>query len=242
MGIKVLFFDRTQLVRAGAFGLTVIVLLFLISGCNDGLFENVIPAGSPCPDDSLVIFKGKEYPTVQIGDQCWLAQNLDVGVMIDSTSQMQDNGILEKYCYRDDTTNCEIYGGLYQWDEIMQYCQNEGTRGICPEGWHIPINREIGNLLIYLNGSGIYLKKNDTLWEHNYPDDPENKSGFNGLPGGCFSNYSKAFIDLHQKATFWTSHSNSEDAATSFGILPWNFMPIRNVKKKYGYSVRCIKD
>ena len=47
-----------------------------------------------------VAFRGREYNTIKIGDQCWLKENLNVGTMIDSLENMEDNGIIEKYCYR----------------------------------------------------------------------------------------------------------------------------------------------
>ncbi len=55
-----------------------------------------------CPGTPTVLYEGKTYHTVQIGNQCWLKENLDVGVMINrnSADSMQNNGILEKYCLR----------------------------------------------------------------------------------------------------------------------------------------------
>jgi len=49
---------------------------------------------------------------------------------------------MEKYCYNSDTNNCTIFGGLYQWDEMMQYNTQQGVQGICPQGWHIPTDEE----------------------------------------------------------------------------------------------------
>jgi len=100
--------------------------------------------------DSIVIFicgaskvnyGGKAYNTVLIGDQCWLKENLDIGTMI--TSSPSNNGIIEKYCYGNIESNCDIYGGLYQWDEAMQYATIEGAKGICPDGWYIPTLAEV---------------------------------------------------------------------------------------------------
>ncbi len=62
---------------------------------------------------------GQTYNTVQIDDQCWLAENLNIGIMINGAYNQSDNGVINKYCYDNDPSNCEIYGGLYQWDEMI---------------------------------------------------------------------------------------------------------------------------
>ncbi|MBK7631803.1 MAG: hypothetical protein IPJ23_14075 [Ignavibacteriales bacterium] len=90
---------------------------------------------------SKVSYGGKDYNTVLIGNQCWLKENLNVGTMINSTGSgflQTNNGIIEKYCYDNNPANCEIYGGLYEWPEAMQYSTTPGSQEICPLGWHIP--------------------------------------------------------------------------------------------------------
>jgi len=81
---------------------------------------------------------GKTYNTVLIGTQCWMRENLNIGTRIDGSQNQTDNGTIEKYCYDDLESNCDIYGGLYQWDEAMQYVTTQGVQGICPAGWHLP--------------------------------------------------------------------------------------------------------
>ncbi|MBI4646978.1 MAG: hypothetical protein HY738_10410 [Bacteroidia bacterium] len=62
--------------------------------------------------------------------------------MINSTGagQLQtNNGIAEKYCYSNNSSNCDTYGGLYEWNEMMQYAVSDAqmtgtTKGICPTG------------------------------------------------------------------------------------------------------------
>lgn len=99
-------------------------------------------SGVPCPGIPTVIYEGQVYNTVQIFSQCWLKENLNVGTMIPGTQAMSDNGLIEKYCFGDDPDSCDKYQGLYQWDEMMQYTLERGTRGICPAGWHIPTDLE----------------------------------------------------------------------------------------------------
>src|SRR5664279_600823 len=79
---------------------------------------------------------GNYYKVVTIGSQIWMAENLNVGTRIPLDESASNNGIIEKYCYADTKTNCDIYGGLYRWDEMMQYNQSDSglvgtTQGIC---------------------------------------------------------------------------------------------------------------
>jgi len=57
---------------------------------------------------------GQSYNTIQIGTQCWMAENLNVGTRIDGVDEMADTGTIEKYCYDDDEANCTTDGGFYQ--------------------------------------------------------------------------------------------------------------------------------
>ncbi len=83
------------------------------------------------------------YPTVLIGTQCWMAKNINVGTRIDGTVNMSNTGTLEKYCTGNLESNCDVYGGLYQWNEMMQYVTTPGVQGICTPGWHIPTDNEV---------------------------------------------------------------------------------------------------
>ena len=81
---------------------------------------------------------GVSYITVEIGNQVWMAENLNIGTLIDSSLNQSDNNLIETYYYHNDSILGTLYGGLYQWDEMMQYESSEGIQGICPQGWHIP--------------------------------------------------------------------------------------------------------
>ncbi len=98
----------------------------------------------------LVSYAGESYPTVKIGTQCWFAENLNVGTRVSGSSNMSNNGTIEKYCYDNSESNCNTYGGLYQWDEMMAYSTTQGTKGICPSGWHLPRDSEWYTLENYL--------------------------------------------------------------------------------------------
>lgn len=101
------------------------------------------------PRDGIV------YKTVKLSDQWWMAENLKFGVLRNSKTPQYDNLIIEKYAYNNDPENIDKYGGLYQWDEAMDYSTEEGSQGICPPGWHIPSNEEWQN--ISMNAPGAYL-------------------------------------------------------------------------------------
>ncbi|MEI7813122.1 MAG: FISUMP domain-containing protein, partial [Ignavibacteria bacterium] len=107
---------------------------------------------------STVTYSGKTYHTVQIGSQCWLKENLDVGTMVNGSRNQINNGTTEKYCYDDKPSNCATYGGLYQWDEAMAYSTTPGSKGICPTGWHIPTDAEYQTLIASANNNSNVLK------------------------------------------------------------------------------------
>ncbi|NVN96881.1 hypothetical protein HXX01_01400, partial [Candidatus Nomurabacteria bacterium] len=77
--------------------------------------------GAPCPGTPTMVYGGHTYNTVQIGPQCWLKENLNLGTRINGSQNQTNDNQIEKYCYNDLESNCDIYGGLYQWNEMMQY-------------------------------------------------------------------------------------------------------------------------
>jgi uncharacterized protein (TIGR02145 family) len=115
-----------------------------------GTVSNAIKADSlTC---GLLTYEGQVYHTVMIGRQCWMSDNLNVGKWVDQ-SQIQkegDNSVIEKYCFGNDFTQCDYWGGLYQWDELMGYTEISGAQGICPAGWHVPSSQDWKNLIRFL--------------------------------------------------------------------------------------------
>jgi uncharacterized protein (TIGR02145 family) len=198
-----------------------------------------------CPGIQSVTYEGKVYNTLLIGDQCWLKENLNVGTMINGTEEMTDNSVIEKYCYDNDPANCEIYGGLYQWNEMMQYTIILSLQGICPDGWHLPEDGEWIILSDFLGGveiAGGKMKEVGTTHWKSPNVGATNESGFTALPGGDRS-YIGSFENLADNAFFWSS---SEDNSS----LAWNRYLNYNgagVARSYydktnGMSVRCLKD
>ncbi|MCD4735657.1 MAG: hypothetical protein K8R53_06405, partial [Bacteroidales bacterium] len=96
-----------------------------------------------CLHEPWFDYGGQIYPTVQIGYQCWMAEDLNHGTMIPGGASMSNNGVVEKYCYNNDPYNCDTLGGtFYQWNEAMNYISGESGQGICPDGWHLPSDAE----------------------------------------------------------------------------------------------------
>jgi uncharacterized protein (TIGR02145 family) len=196
---------------------------------------------------------GKSYTTVQIGTQCWMQQNLDVGTMIVGSTIQTNNGSIEKYCYNNSQNNCNTYGGLYQWDEMMQYTTTAGVKGICPTGWHLPTDAEWCTITTYLdatvncaaigwNGTNAGGKMKETGTTHWISPNTgaTNSSGFTGLPGGYFE---IDFGVLGSYGIFWSSTEYSATAAWK-RYLPYNAATVNrsNSIKADGMSVRCVRD
>jgi len=215
-----------------------------------------------CGDSLIDIRDMQVYATVQIGAQCWMAENLNVGTMINGSQDQTNNGIIEKYCYDDNASNCDTYGGLYQWDEMMQYTTQEGTQGICPDGWYIPTDAEWTTMTTYVSSIPDYQCDNNSSYiakslaaTANWNTHSgtcavgnnlaaNNATSFTALPGGYryFSNGS--FYSLGGYGRQWSSTESISSYA--FGrCLLFNAATVYkfgNSEKTDGRSVRCLKD
>ena len=159
--------------------------------------------------------------------------------MILGSQNQQNNPVIEKYCYGDNETNCQLYGGLYQWNEAMQYVTTEGAQGICPTGWHIPTLAEFQTLSTTVGGDGNALK---AVGQGSGAGAGTNTSGFSALlAGGRGGN--GYFLYLGNDAYFWSS---SEYGATgAYGLLlstNGSYIYLSGYYEEGGFSVRCLKD
>jgi uncharacterized protein (TIGR02145 family) len=173
------------------------------------------PAANSCPGNPTVTYGGQVYHTVQIGTQCWFRENLNIGTRINGSQDQTNNGIIEKYCYGDNEANCNTYGGLYQWDELMQYVSTEGAKGLCPDGWHIPTDAEWSTLTTYLGGESVAggkMKEAGTSHWASPNAGATNSSGFTALPGGS-RYYGGNFVNLTYNAYFWSSSQYDDSIA-----------------------------
>lgn len=194
---------------------------------------------------NTVSHEGNNYHTVKIGTQCWFKENLNIGTRIGGSQNQTDNGIIEKYCYNDNEANCDIYGGLYQWNELMQYVTTQGAKGLCPGGWHIPTDAEWTTLTSNLGGepqAGGKMKEAGTSHWASPNTGATNSSGFTALPGG-YRDDGGYFDNL----TYHTYHWSSTHGGTDFAWYRGFYNNTGNVGRYYdyksnGFSCRCIHD
>ncbi len=176
---------------------------------------------------------GKIYPTIEIGEQCWLRKNMNY-----STGN--------SWCYDNNPSNCSTYGRLYDWETALS---------VCPPGWHLPSDEEwkilegtvdtqygVGDPEWNQTGergfdAGENLKSTTGwVWGNG-----TNISGFTGLPGGYRTIGS--FGNLSYQATFWSS-TETWYAAAWGRILHFNHGDVSrsNYGKTNGFSARCVQD
>jgi uncharacterized protein (TIGR02145 family) len=212
----------------------------------------------PCPGTPVVEYMGKVYNTIQVFGQCWLKENLDAGTMIPVSQEMTNNGLLEKYCYNDHADSCTKYGGLYQWDEMMQYVNQEGARGICPAGWHVPTDEEwkvlegavdsqykIGDPMWDLTSeergfdAGTNLRTTSGWYEGGNGTD---LFGFSCLPGG--NRHNLGFYSLIGEYGYFRTSTESGTFVAWRRNMAAGYSVIERYdgNKMMGHSVRCIKD
>lgn len=189
----------------------------------------------PCQGVRSVTYAGKTYNTVAIGFQCWLKENLDIGNMIPVYQNSSNNGVIEKYCIEDKIENCETYGGLYQWSEVMAYSKLPGSKGICPDGWHVPTKAEFEILQSETNNTRDALLAAGQL-------SGNNSSGFSALLTGVRFDVGY-YINLGYQTNYWTSSEYNVFYAYYMNLYYSNsFLNINYELKNYGYSIRCVKD
>ena len=197
-----------------------------------------------CPATFIDVRDGKTYTAIEIGNQCWMAENINIGNKINSSTQQTNNGIIEKYCYDNNEANCDEYGGLYQWDEMMQYASKDNVQGICPDGWHLPTDTEWMMLEVEL---GMSMEEATSTGLRGTDEGAKLKaggsSGFEALLGG-YCNNGGQFNSINIYATFFTSTQGSQtNLAWTRYLFNDKDQVLRNqYEKTFAYSVRCLKD
>ncbi len=210
----------------------IFILLFIVGLVSQTFSQN------PCANIQTVNYSGKIYNTVQIGTQCWLKENLDVGTMISGNKMPANNLTIEKYYYNNDSVN-KNYGAFYLWNEAMQYKNSPANRGICPEGWHIPTKSEFDKLCDYVQNNSNALKVSGIGTGLGVGT---NASGFSSLLSGYKGN-DGYFAFQNSYVRYWTSTSVDTNNANTI-LLYFNNGNIGRGTgdKEFGYSVRCIND
>jgi uncharacterized protein (TIGR02145 family) len=205
-----------------------------------------------------VLFTQINYAqTVTIGKQVWMTKNLNVdkfrnGGPIPEAKTEEEWKAAEKnkqpaWCYYDyNPTYGEKYGKLYNW-----YAVND-LRGLAPEGWKIPSDKDWTSLTDFLGGESVSGKKmkSTEFWAVNKGESGNgtNESSFLGLPGsfcvgGSFVNMENLNANIGKCGYWWTSTELSPDAALYRKLDYSNGSVLRNSSyKENGFSVRCLKD
>ena len=182
------------------------------------------------------------YPVVRICNQTWMAQNLNVGKLDASQSDLP---VFSKHCYNNRVSNCNIYGGLYTWYMMMYHDTTSGSRGICPYGWHVPTLSEWNILIGCLGGvySGGKLKETDTIHWKSPNTGASNSSGFSALPGGDWDSHNGVSGALGITGWYWTStqfHESNSIAYYKAMMYNTTYIYSNIYLKDDSYSVRCL--
>ena len=222
---------------------TGFISVYAINDCGESLTQElqIWFAGTVLIDPR----DGQIYSTVMIGDQIWMAENLNIGTRIDGVQDASDNGIIEKYCYENNESNCDVNGGLYTWYEMMEYTPIEGSQGICPDGWHIPADSEWTILTDYLGSESIAGGKMKEVGTEHW-DLPNtgatNSSGFTALPAGN-RGWDGSFSYFRKDTQIQSSSMKDDHNAWHRSLRTWFEKVIQGYEAiSFGFSVRCIKD
>ncbi len=187
-------------------------------------------------------------PEIEIGGQVWMVSNLNVDKFRngDPIPQVKGKEAWEQagndrqpaWCYaNNDPKTGSKYGKLYNW-----YAVND-SRGLAPEGWHVPSQDEWTRLVNYLGGESLAFEKLQTTkgWRIN----GTNESGFSALPNGTRGVYGP-FESIDNYASWWTSSTVDYDRKAARCISFQHYYGARIIDiddgyKPLGLAVRCIK-
>ena len=214
-----------------------------------------------CIDTERCDCDGNVYETVQIGDQLWMAENLKTTRYNDSSeiTHITNNGDWGSYdegqfgVYNNVSSNAEIYGNLYNFAVV------DDSRGVCPEGFHVPSDDEWMILTDFIAPEGIESWGNSisggkmkeciegSCPESEYWASPNtgatNESGFNGIPSGDRGYDSGSYDNMGYYGNFWSS---SELGSTNawYRKLDCNNSSVYQYAqvKQNGFSIRCLGD
>lgn len=181
----------------------------------------------PCEETFTDPRDGQTYKIVCIGDQVWMAENLNF--------KSDDS-----WCYADNPNNCEIYGRLYS---------SESVKSACPPGWHLPSVEEYEKLNnLYPKGWGGAELKSVTGWSEPNTG-ANNNSGWSGLPGGQKNLLLDLYLSMSRYGYWWTSSTlfSSDAQRTRYVRLSYNkvILGILGSGPEDGavaYSCRCVED
>ena len=245
----------------GVVGVNDLMELLSAFGTDCAPAEEPEPTEFTCGDP--VNYHGYDYATIQIGEQCWFAENLRSAFYANgdtietnlSISQWSSTTEGAQVIYGDDAfginggnpneeSNFNDYGLLYNWFAASD------ARGLCPIGWHIPtdldfihLELELGMSEVAANSTGWRGHEQATALKSSPVDIPSwngsNISGFGALPGGRL--YPQGIFNLEGDGdghcNFWDASNGGRVIHQSAGIYRG-----QDINPNFGYSVRCLKD
>ncbi|PKP39401.1 MAG: hypothetical protein CVT98_01945 [Bacteroidetes bacterium HGW-Bacteroidetes-15] len=160
---------------------------------------------------------GKEYKTIVIGNQIWMAENM---------AYRPKEG--KFWAYDNNQRNVAKHGYLYNW---------ETAKNVCPDGWHLPSDKEWKELQKFVQFISDGLKTVGEWGEDSYAT---NSLGFSAMSSGSFTN--NGFRNMGKSAFWWSSNERNSDTAWAWAFDIHNRLARPKMYKSHGMSVRCIKD
>ena len=175
-----------------------------------------------------------------------MAENLNIGEMYYYDEDLSDDTKIERYCYNDDTTNCEIYGGLYQWAEMMQLpsrCNTESCadliqenhQGICPDGWRLLTQDDFYIVLRADEDFGIKAVRSSVFGG-------VNTTGYSLIGAGRIWN--KKSMGITESTSWFYSEEDPDNPGEKALITGTSrsstYMSPQYTYKTQGFSVRCV--
>lgn len=212
-------------------------------------------------------FDGNVYPTIAIGSQLWMQENLRTTHYADGTAVPLVNSDAgwdtltendKAYCYYNDDSAAyaPVYGALYTWAAAMNGASGtdnvpSGVQGICPDGWHLPSDAEWHILVQFLDPAatldvtesyiaGGKLKEAGTdHWVTNTGG--SNESGFTGLPSGRRMETGVS-TQLTYNAMWWSTTLSGSNALDRTLYYSYERIDRGAAYRNVGYAVRCVSD
>ncbi len=212
--------------------------------------------------------ENNSYAVVQIGNQCWLKENMRATKYADGTDIPEGNTYSNTNPYRyspnNDVSNVPAYGYFYNWSAVMHGASSSatnpsGVQGLCPVGWHVPSDAEWTQLTDYVSSQSQYWcdggstsiakalattmgwTSSANICDVGYAPSTNNSTGFSAMPAGAY-NFGNYYGTGNCCAYFWSSVENGDAAYCRRLDYLYDFVSRFSFDKSSGYSVRCLRD